>query len=92
MIQEAADINMVRQILRAQDYWQEKGIAVDVVIINERRTSYLQELQKDVDDLVAKERVSRRVRPASRRARSLRFVRTCCSRTLSRQSRHRHTW
>jgi cyclic beta-1,2-glucan synthetase len=58
-IKELEDIGLVRQILRAQDYWQEKGLAVDVVIINERRTSYLQELQKDLDDLVGKERVSR---------------------------------
>ena len=58
-IREREDMGLVRQILRAQDYWQEKGLAADVIIINERRTSYLQELQKDLEDLVGKERVSR---------------------------------
>ena len=58
-ISDVDDIGLVEQVLRAQDYWQEKGLSADIVIVNERRTSYMQDLQNLLDALVAKERVSR---------------------------------
>ena len=44
-IDEIEDIAQVRQLLRAREYWRMKRLAVDVVIINERAASYVQDLQ-----------------------------------------------
>jgi cyclic beta-1,2-glucan synthetase len=43
-IDAVEDIAIARQLLRAHAYWRMKGLAVDLVILNER-TSYLQDLQ-----------------------------------------------
>jgi len=45
------DIDIVRQLLRAFEYWRLKRLAVDLVILNERPTSYLQDLQETIDHL-----------------------------------------
>ena len=58
-ITDIDDIALVEQVFRAQDYWLEKRLAVDIVILNERRTSYLQDLQTVLDDLAARARISR---------------------------------
>jgi cyclic beta-1,2-glucan synthetase len=39
------DMPLVRQLLRAHQYWRMKQLAVDLVILNERGASYLQDLQ-----------------------------------------------
>ena len=44
-IDEAEDMEIVRQLLRAHEYWRLKQLAVDLVILNERSSSYTQELQ-----------------------------------------------
>ena len=44
-IDDVEDIAIARQLLRAHEYWRMKQLAVDLVILNERATSYLQELQ-----------------------------------------------
>ena len=44
-IDDVEDIGIARQVLRAHEYWRMKQLAVDLVILNERATSYLQELQ-----------------------------------------------
>ena len=46
------DIDIVRQLLRAHEYWRLKQIAVDLVILNERVSSYVQDLQIALDGLV----------------------------------------
>ncbi|HXN65598.1 MAG TPA: glucoamylase family protein, partial [Candidatus Acidoferrales bacterium] len=46
------DVEMVRQLLRAQEYWRMKQFAADVVIINEKASSYDQDLQRSLDSLV----------------------------------------
>ena len=38
-------IELVRQLLRAHEYWRLKQLAVDLVILNERAASYVQDLQ-----------------------------------------------
>ena len=43
------DLQLVRQVLRAQEYWQLKRLDVDLVIMNERATSYVQDFQNAVD-------------------------------------------
>ena len=51
-IDEAEDIGIVRQLLRAHEYWRMKCLAVDLVILNDRAPSYLQELQTLIETLV----------------------------------------
>ncbi len=47
-IDDASDLEIVRQILRAHEYWRTKRLAVDLVILNEQATSYMQELQEAI--------------------------------------------
>ncbi|WP_085315555.1 GH36-type glycosyl hydrolase domain-containing protein [Derxia lacustris] len=51
-IDEAEDIAQVRQLLRAHEYWRLKRLGVDLVIVNERASSYTQELQGAIETAV----------------------------------------
>ncbi len=51
-IEENDELELVRQLLRAHEYWRLKQLAVDLVILNERAASYVQDLQTDLDTLV----------------------------------------
>jgi cyclic beta-1,2-glucan synthetase len=51
-IDHIEDIEIVRQLLRAHEYWQLKQLAVDLVILNERASSYVQDLQAALETLV----------------------------------------
>ena len=51
-IDESEDRGIVRQLLRAHEYWRVKGLAVDLVIVNEKAHSYTQELQASLEALV----------------------------------------
>ena len=44
-IDDIEDVAIVRQLLRAHEYWRMKQLAVDLVILNERGSSYIQDLQ-----------------------------------------------
>jgi cyclic beta-1,2-glucan synthetase len=44
-IDDLEEIEIARQLLRAHEYWRMKLLAVDLVILNERAASYVQELQ-----------------------------------------------
>jgi cyclic beta-1,2-glucan synthetase len=44
-IDSVEDLALVRQLLRAHEYWRTKQLAVDLVILNERGASYVQDLQ-----------------------------------------------
>ena len=44
-IDEVEDLEIVRQLLRAHEYWRMKQLAVDLVILNERPSSYTADLQ-----------------------------------------------
>lgn len=48
------DIEIIRQMVRAFEYWKSKRLAVDLVILNDRRASYVQDLQLALDALVRK--------------------------------------
>ncbi len=52
-IGDLANIELVRQLIQAHAYWRLKGLAVDLVIWNEDRAGYRQELQDRIRDLVA---------------------------------------
>lgn len=45
-------LELVRQLLRAREYWRMKQLAVDLVILNTRATSYVQDVQLSLDALV----------------------------------------
>jgi cyclic beta-1,2-glucan glucanotransferase len=46
------DIAVARQLVQAHEYWQMKGLATDLVILNERAASYVQDLQSALETLV----------------------------------------
>jgi cyclic beta-1,2-glucan synthetase len=52
-VAEESDVALVRQLVRAHDYFRGKQLAVDLVILNERAASYAQGLQQTVDGLVS---------------------------------------
>ena len=51
-IDEVEDSGIVRELLRAREYWRLKGLVVDLVILNERGASYVQDLQIALETLV----------------------------------------
>src|SRR6185295_19055017 len=51
-IEDPGDQDIVRQLLRAHEYWRMKGLAVDLVIVNEQATSYGQDLREALEALV----------------------------------------
>ena len=52
-VAEEGDVALVRQLVRAHDYFRGKQLAVDLVILNERAASYAQGLQQTLDGLVS---------------------------------------
>ena len=52
-IGDAAHIDLVRQLVQAHAYWRLKGLAVDLVIWNEDRAGYRQQLQEQIIGLIA---------------------------------------
>ena len=52
-IDDVDDQGIVRQLLRAHEYWRLKLLAVDLVILNEKETSYIQELQVSLEAMVS---------------------------------------
>ena len=50
-IDDTDDLGIVRQVLRAFEYWRLKQLNVDVVILNERSSSYVQDLQSALETL-----------------------------------------
>lgn len=44
-----ADLDVLRGVLKAQEYWREKGLIADIVVINERAFSYAQDTQRAVE-------------------------------------------
>ncbi|WP_417774161.1 GH36-type glycosyl hydrolase domain-containing protein [Stappia sp.] len=51
-IGDPQDMAQVRQLLRAHEYWRMKSLAVDLVIVNERASSYTQDLQVAIETAV----------------------------------------
>jgi cyclic beta-1,2-glucan synthetase len=51
-IEEMEDLPLVRQLLQAHEYWGLKRLSVDLVILNERGSSYVQDLQVALEGLV----------------------------------------
>ncbi len=51
-IADPARIELVRQLVQAHAYWRQKGLAVDLVIWNEDRAGYRQDLQDQIMGLI----------------------------------------
>jgi len=51
-IDDIEDVAIVRQLLRAHEYWRMKHLAVDLVILNDRTSSYIQDLQTALETQV----------------------------------------
>jgi cyclic beta-1,2-glucan synthetase len=58
-IDDETDIEMVKQLLRAHEYWRLKRLAVDLVILNDRPPSYGSDLQQSLDAAVRTSQVRR---------------------------------
>ncbi len=52
-IADAANIELVRQMVQAHAYWRLKGLTVDLVILNEDQGGYRQELQDQIMGLIS---------------------------------------
>ena len=48
-IANVEDIRIVHQLLQAMEYWRTRRLEVDLVILNERASSYLQDLQSALE-------------------------------------------
>ena len=53
-IDEIENIGLVHQLLQAFEYWKSKRLVVDIVILNDRMSSYVQDLQGAIEALVRK--------------------------------------
>ena len=51
-IDKAEDVDTVRQLLRAHEYWRMRQLSADVIILNEKPASYEQDLQGSLEALV----------------------------------------
>jgi len=51
-INELEDHSIVEQLLRAHEYWRMKGLAVDLIILNEKESSYIMDLQIRLEAMV----------------------------------------
>jgi cyclic beta-1,2-glucan synthetase len=51
-IEDAEDIDVLHQVLSAHEYWEMRQLAVDLVILNDRSSSYVQDLQIAIDSAV----------------------------------------
>ena len=52
-VSDNTNITLVRQLIQAQAYWHLKGLAVDLVILNEDPSGYRQILQDQIQGLIA---------------------------------------
>jgi cyclic beta-1,2-glucan synthetase len=61
-ISDCDDLDIARELLQAHEYWRMKQLAVDLVILNERQSSYVQDLQIALETLLR----TRQMRPRLR--------------------------
>lgn len=56
-ISDVADLEIVAQTLRAQEYMRARGLVADLVIVNEQASSYVQDLQQAIESLCENSRL-----------------------------------
>lgn len=52
-VSDSSNISLVKQLIQAQAYWHLKGLAVDLVILNQDPSGYRQVLQDQIQGLIA---------------------------------------
>ncbi len=52
-VSDSKNIQLVKQLIKAKEYWQMKGLAVDLIILNEDPGGYRQVLQDEILGLIA---------------------------------------
>ena len=52
-IGEQEQMELLRELLRAHAYWRDRGVQIDLVILNERESGYDQELQGQIHRLIS---------------------------------------
>ena len=67
-IDDIADLQIVRQLLQAHEYWRMKQLPVDLVILNEHAASYAQDLQTALEAMVRTTQTRRPSGPVTRGA------------------------
>ncbi|MGE5314302.1 MAG: GH36-type glycosyl hydrolase domain-containing protein, partial [Acidobacteriota bacterium] len=73
-IDDPADMEIVRQLVRAHEYWRMKLLAVDLVILNEQLQSYLLDLQGAIETVVRTNESQMRPQPDGRFAQGNIFI------------------
>jgi cyclic beta-1,2-glucan synthetase len=56
-IDDVADLAIVAQALRFQEYMRARGLTTDLVVVNEQASSYVQDLQQAIDSLCENSRL-----------------------------------
>jgi cyclic beta-1,2-glucan synthetase len=51
-ISDTDNLDVARELLQAHEYWRLKQLSVDLVILNERKSSYVQDLQVAIETMV----------------------------------------
>ncbi|MCA3575206.1 MAG: DUF3131 domain-containing protein, partial [Aestuariivirga sp.] len=62
-ISDSENLDIAHELLQAHEYWRMKGLAVDLVILNERQSSYVQDFHIALETLVRT--MTTRARPSS---------------------------
>ncbi|PRR78185.1 N,N'-diacetylchitobiose phosphorylase [Clostridium liquoris] len=52
LLRKEEDLDMVRQMIKAHEYWSLKGLKADLIILNLESSSYIQALQDAIRDIV----------------------------------------
>ena len=86
-IADSDDLDVARELLQAHEYWRMKQLAVDLVILNERRSSYVQDLQIALETLLRTSQIA----AAGFAARNRRAACSCCA-AISFPPRRRLCW
>ena len=76
-ISDTENLDVARELLQAHEYWRMKQLAVDLVILNERQSSYVQDLQIALETLVRASQIA----PAARGEDRRRAASSCCAPT-----------
>ena len=74
-IADIENLDIARQLLQAHEYWRMKQLAVDLVILNERASSYVQDLQSRARDPGS----GKPVAAAGRRGADGKVASSCCA-------------
>lgn len=53
VIKSSDDVSVLQKLLKAHEYWTAKGLKVDLVVLNDDESSYLQPLQQMLNDVVS---------------------------------------